>query len=227
MSETLKATVRSVVASLVTAALLFTLKYLFRRTFPRVLQWMDENRRAVSWFYLGGLALTAVLFAWWSLTSLASGTPFPVYGVVIEISAFVAAVILGYFRLRRLVPEKDIEDALVYVEFPNRRLVPGFQPDFDAQCASLQSLFGRVNRVRGFGLGSLGLAYVAKGVFDAYLTLAGTTLRNAVVAGALLVKEAGGRVHPLAVPHVVRNNTRVVAANPRVCDELRKMVKHA
>jgi len=87
---------------------------------------------------------------------------------------------------------KAKESWKVHVEFPN---CDGHQhrgSEFDRQCRSLQNILQRIGRIRGFGVGSLGLAYAAKGAFEAYVTLPGTTRRVDVLAGALLVMESYG-----------------------------------
>jgi len=127
---------------------------------------------------------------------------------------------------RLQVSNNSIENSLIHIEFPNKRLLPEFQEDFDKQCEVVKNLFSRANRVRGIGLGSLGLAYVAKGTFDAYVTLTGTTLRNDIVAGILLVEEAGGIVETFDAPEVVKNNIRVIAANKNIFKEIREIVEN-
>jgi len=86
----------------------------------------------------------------------------------------------------------------IYVEFPNRDFKKSPQDKavieqaFNKQCDCLVELFNTetVYRVRGYGHGSIGLAYVAKGSFAVYVTLAGKTRRCNVLAGTLLVSEA-------------------------------------
>jgi fructose-1,6-bisphosphatase/inositol monophosphatase family enzyme len=92
-------------------------------------------------------------------------------------------------REKLSVSAMGAENAYAYVEFPNEDTPPA---EFHANCESLRQIFEKVYRVRGCGLGSLGMAYVAKGAFDAYITLSGKTRRCDVLAGAFLVKEAGG-----------------------------------
>jgi myo-inositol-1(or 4)-monophosphatase len=123
------------------------------------------------------------------------------------------------------VSDKKINDAVVHAEFPNKDLMASATDDFLRQCRSLEQILSRVYRVRGLGLGSLGLAYVAKGSFDGYVTLTGTTLRNDVCAGLLLVEEAGGKVGTFAVPSIVKGNVRVLAANETIFDEIMAVVK--
>lgn len=132
---------------------------------------------------------------------------------------------LNSWAHRLHVSDVGMEQALVHLEFPNRDQLQGFPEDFNTQCDAVSDIFSHVKRVRGLGLGSLGLAYVAKGAFEAYLTLTGTTLVQDVMAGILLVEEAGGKTMTLDVPDVTANNTRVIAANQVVFDEIKKSLK--
>jgi myo-inositol-1(or 4)-monophosphatase len=132
---------------------------------------------------------------------------------------------LNAWENRLHVSNTDPEDAVLQVEFPNRDLMDKCSGDFEKQCESVRQIFSKVYRVRGLGLGSLGLAYVAKGAFDGYVTFTGTTLRNDVCAGLLLVEEAGGRVKEFEVPHVVPGNVRVLAANETVFRKIMAVVR--
>ena len=96
------------------------------------------------------------------------------------------------------VSGREPDNAYVYAEFPNVDTQEGSQSEFNRRCKSLKRIFRTFNRVRGFGLGSMGMAYVAKGAFDAYVTLSGKTRKCDVLAGALLVNEAGGRAEIVA-----------------------------
>ena len=122
------------------------------------------------------------------------------------------------------VSKREPDEAIVHVEFPNKSLLAAAADDFLARCESLEQVLSKVHRVRGLGVGSLGLAYVAKGAFDGYITFTGTTLRNDVCAGLLLVEEAGGKVREFAVPQVVEGNIRVLAANEKVFNAIEPLV---
>lgn len=122
------------------------------------------------------------------------------------------------------VSRREMKDALIHVEFPNRDLTGKFADDFAKQCGTVSRIFSEAYRVRGLGLGSLGLAYVAKGCFDAYVTFSGTTLKNDVYAGLLLVEEAGGQVVTFPVPRLREDSIRVLAANPQIFDSIRAMI---
>lgn len=97
---------------------------------------------------------------------------------------------LNNWDTRLEVSGRAAEEAYAYLEFPN---IHTPKREFTANSNSLKQIFKKVYRVRGCGIGSLGMAYVAKGAFDAYLTLSGKTRRCDVLAGALLVENAGGR----------------------------------
>jgi len=87
--------------------------------------------------------------------------------------------------------------------------------------------------VRGLGIGSLGLAYLAKGAFDGFVSLPGTALKHDMLAGALLVREAGGLAEIRPAPRrrqrgsgmkSEHDRVRVVAGNRLVFPVLRDIV---
>jgi myo-inositol-1(or 4)-monophosphatase len=127
---------------------------------------------------------------------------------------------LNSWNAPQRVSDIGVRDAIVYVEFPNRDLAEHDNVEFESECRVLTQVFRTVKRVRGFGLASIGLAYVAKGTFDAYLTLPGTTLKSDIVAGQLLVKEAGGEVYPVEAHVKGAKGVRVFASNTRLNTDL-------
>ena len=131
---------------------------------------------------------------------------------------------LNAWTKRLHVSDRTIDEAVVHVEFPNRDLLAVAADDFLRQCESLQYIMSKAYRVRGLGLGSLGLAYVAKGAFEGYVTFSGSTLRNDVCAGLLLVEEAEGKVHTFDVPAEIPDNMRVIATNEKIFDEMKAVV---
>ena len=64
------------------------------------------------------------------------------------------------------------------------------------------------------------MAYVAKGAFDAYVTLPGTTLDIDVIAGMHLVKEAGGEIYSIDTPEITTDGIRVIASNKVIFKKL-------
>jgi len=124
------------------------------------------------------------------------------------------------------VSTRTAEDAYVYVEFPNRDSLKRARCGFNRQCRSLKRILKTVYRVRGCGLGSLGMAYTAKGAFDAYISLSGKTRECDVLAGSLLVTEAGGKARTVpsgvvdeSVPRSL-GHVYAAAGNPAVFDHL-------
>jgi fructose-1,6-bisphosphatase/inositol monophosphatase family enzyme len=115
---------------------------------------------------------------------------------------------------------------LVHVEFPNRDLKARAESAFSRRCELVKTLITYAYRIRGFGVGSLALAYVAKGAFDGYVTLTGSTLGPDVVGGALLVTEAGGQVEITPDP-AGAGGQLVIAANPQLFAELQTISKEA
>lgn len=91
----------------------------------------------------------------------------------------------------------DLSTSIFYFEFPNKTMFDldninnlGGKGKYVAACNLLQEIFPKVGKVRGFNLGSFGLAYVAKGSFDAYISLSGSTSYYDSAAGILLVEES-------------------------------------
>jgi fructose-1,6-bisphosphatase/inositol monophosphatase family enzyme len=115
---------------------------------------------------------------------------------------------------------------MLHVEFPNLTLKEKAPGTFNAMCEAVDELMGTAYRVRGVGIGSLGLAYVAKGAFEAYVTLNGTTQVTDVGAGILSVKEAGGAVAIETDTGIVEHGVRVIAANSQETrDQLKKICR--
>jgi myo-inositol-1(or 4)-monophosphatase len=86
----------------------------------------------------------------------------------------------------------------------------------DAQARAESALVGRVRDVRRLGSAALDLAFVACGRVDGYAETVGNPWDWA--AGALLVREAGGRVSEVPGPrHGVAG---IVASGPGIHDAL-------
>jgi fructose-1,6-bisphosphatase/inositol monophosphatase family enzyme len=140
----------------------------------------------------------------------------PVLGMIyapVSRELFFAAVGIGAFanswdrpiQLREL--GHDIAaDTLVHMEFPNNSTAS--TEEFDQLVTAATKVFRHASRIRGLGLGSLGLAYTAKGAFDGYITFASGTTRCDVLAGELLVKCAGGEVEPVPVRCLMEHRPR-------------------
>ncbi len=80
--------------------------------------------------------------------------------------------------------KKTLSDSIAYIEPPlNKRNIE-----------KMNKLIENFFRIRTFGLGSLGLAFVAQGSVETYIDLSETTKLVDVAAGIILVQEAGGYV---------------------------------
>jgi myo-inositol-1(or 4)-monophosphatase len=109
-----------------------------------------------------------------------------------------------------------LEDALVGTVFPTRRSsrLQGYVP-------VLTSLMGRCS-LRRAGACALDLAHLAAGRLDGFFVM---SLRAwDVAAGALLVKEAGGRVGDLAGGNEFLRSPEVIAAAPGLFNPLREAI---
>jgi len=110
-----------------------------------------------------------------------------------------------------------LEDALVGTVFPTRKSsrLPGYLP-------VLNALMGRCGGIRRAGACALDLAHLAAGRLDGFFV---TSLRSwDVAAGALLVKEAGGRVGDLAGGTEFLRSHEVIAAAPGLFNPLREAI---
>jgi len=98
---------------------------------------------------------------------------------------------------RLKVSNRSLARSIVYVEFPTTdrlRHNANTTKAFSRECELVAQLFSKTHRTRGLASASFALAYVAKGVFDAYVDFSHTTPLATIAAGVLLVKEAKGEV---------------------------------
>lgn len=113
-----------------------------------------------------------------------------------------------------------IEDALVATVFPTRT-----SPRLASYLPILNALLGRCAGVRRAGAGALDLAHVAAGRLDGFWV---TSLKALdVAAGALLVREAGGRVGDFAGGADFLRSHDVIAAAPGLFNPLREAIAAA
>jgi len=108
-----------------------------------------------------------------------------------------------------------IEDALIATVFPTRRSskLPDYIP-------GLNALMQRCAGVRRAGSAALDLAYVAAGRLDGFWVMSVRSLD--IAPGALLVREAGGRVGDLAGATDLVRSSEIIAAAPGVFAALRE-----
>ena len=93
----------------------------------------------------------------------------------------------------------------------------------DAYLNMFWELVRKSRATRRFGSAALDLVYVASGKFDGYYEYH----LNAwdIAAGALIVKEAGGRIAGFYGDHGWENGESLIAATPGVFPELQEMVR--
>lgn len=117
----------------------------------------------------------------------------------------------------RVSERRDLDGAILITGFPPRerkRLAP--------QLACVQSLMDDVEDVRRTGSAALDLAYVACGRVDGYFE-AGVMPWD-IAAGALLVREAGGRVCDYRGGGEFMQKNQIVAGNLKVCDLVQRRI---
>jgi myo-inositol-1(or 4)-monophosphatase len=110
-----------------------------------------------------------------------------------------------------------LEDALVGTTFPSRK-----SPRLAAYVPVLNALMARCGGVRRGGSAALDLAYLAAGRLDAFFVLSQPP--RDLAAGALIVKEAGGRVGDLTGGDDFLRGSEVIAAAPGVFNPLREAI---
>jgi len=84
----------------------------------------------------------------------------------------------------------SVDEAMLYLDITQLHELASESQNI--ALARMRALLIGVYRVRAFGLGSLGLCYVAQGGLDAYFDLTGKTKRVDLAAGKVIVQEAGG-----------------------------------
>jgi myo-inositol-1(or 4)-monophosphatase len=87
---------------------------------------------------------------------------------------------------------------------------------------SFQSLLPKTSGIRRAGAAALDLAYVAAGRLDGFWEFGLKPWDMA--AGALLIREAGGLVADVSGGQDFLENGNLVAANPLIFEEFRKIV---
>ena len=141
-----------------------------------------------------------------------------------------------------LVDKRDhvLAKSLFYLEFPNKATFANDEANnmigkgtYRAACDFLSLIFSKVEKTRGFNLGSFGLSYLAKGSFDAYISLSNGTSYYDIAAGKLLVEESGNMGHSSSngiviteyidnKHDVIEQGVRVFATSERIYKELLK-----
>jgi myo-inositol-1(or 4)-monophosphatase len=110
-----------------------------------------------------------------------------------------------------------LENALLATVFPLRD-----SPKLATYLPTFQALIGRCAGIRRGGACALDLAYVASGRLDGMWVM--SLKSRDVAAGALIVREAGGRVGDFAGGADFLRNNEVVAATPGIFNALREAI---
>jgi len=85
-----------------------------------------------------------------------------------------------------------LDKCIFYIESPNINTVINDGKQKYEDCNTLiKNINCKINKNRNYNVGSYGLAYLAKGSWDAYISLHGTTSMYDSEAGKLLVEESG------------------------------------
>ena len=166
----------------------------------------------------------------WCVSIALCEGPEPLHGVVFDplrnelfVATRGAGAQLNDKRIR-VAERKDLAGAVIATGFPPRE-----RKRADAQLDCVKALLQEAEDVRRTGSAALDLAYVAAGRVDAYFE-AGVQAWD-VAAGALLVREAGGRVcdfkgAPTGPLHIAgaAAGRQLVAANVKLVDPLLKVI---
>ncbi len=120
----------------------------------------------------------------------------------------------------RVSEQTELAESVLATGFPYRR----GELEHD-NLANFQALFHEVRGLRRMGSAAIDLAYTAAGRFDGYWEL--HLAPHDVAAGALLVREAGGRVTDLAGGEDWLRGGNIVAAGPLLHERLRARLEFA
>ncbi|MCR6662578.1 MAG: inositol monophosphatase [Luteimonas sp.] len=169
----------------------------------------------------------------WCVSIALCEGPDPLHGVVFDplrnelfIASRGSGAQLNDKRIR-VAERKDLAGTVIATGFPPRE-----RKRTDAQLDCLKHLLKDAEDVRRTGSAALDLAYVAAGRVDAYFE-AGVQAWD-VAAGALLVREAGGRIcdfkgTPTAPLHIAgaAAGRQLVAGNVKIVDPLLKTIANS
>lgn len=127
----------------------------------------------------------------------------------------------------RVSNEKSLLNAIIYVEFPSTKFKIDWQPeDYNRAWKIYENLTRSCFRTRAYGSGPIGMAYTAMGAFDAYVRFQPLAYED-VLAGSLLIEEAGGQVTDQVGKKLLINghdlNARVLATNGKIHQEILKV----
>jgi myo-inositol-1(or 4)-monophosphatase len=116
----------------------------------------------------------------------------------------------------RVSRQDRLDQAILCVGFSHSSPLPNFFERFSR-------VIERRCEFRRIGSAALGLAHVAAGHFDAFWQM---HLHSwDVLAGLLLVEEAGGRMNRFLVPRALEDGNETLGSNPPLFDELRQLLE--
>lgn len=147
----------------------------------------------------------------------------PVYGVVydpLREELFTASRGDGAYlndRRIRVGRRESLQGAMISTGYPYRQ-----RAQLDSQLAITRAVLGQAEDIRRAGAAALDLAYVASGRHDGFFET-GLNLWD-FAAGALLVKEAGGRYCDFAGHERLPANGHIIAGNLAVSRALTELI---
>lgn len=121
-----------------------------------------------------------------------------------------------------------LEKAMIDAEFPSRNFkVEWSSEDYNSAFADFEKVIKNSFRVRMIGSGPIGLAYTAMGGYDSYVRFQPYSIED-VIAGYILVKEAGGKVldfegHDIDI--LEQSGGKFIASNPKISDKILEILK--
>lgn len=120
----------------------------------------------------------------------------------------------------------DLNKSIVNAEFPSRNFkVEWSSSEYNKSFLQFEKLIKNIFRVRMIGSGPIGLAYTAMGGYDAYVRFQPYSIED-VIAGYLLIKEAGGVVLDFKGNHIdiLNSNGKFIASNKLLSKEIIKVI---
>ncbi len=114
----------------------------------------------------------------------------------------------------RVSLQLHLRKSLIYLNSPSQNKI-----DLDYWSAFSKILTFKKSGIRCLGSVALGLAYVAAGRLDGFISCSASKLWD-IAAGTLMIQEAGGMVHDREKTNDYLNTGKIIAANPKLIDVL-------
>lgn len=137
---------------------------------------------------------------------------------------------LNNWKTRLKVSKRKWMESFIGILFPNCECAIKGKGLFNRKCLIVNEIFEKAHRVRSLGVGSLSMAYVAKGALDAYIALSSTSRKMLNYSGILIVQEAKGEVKMFPFPDPNDGSTEdsgdeecvlLVASNKELFEDLK------